>query len=194
LKRLLYILLLITLYSCNEVEVEEVIEKNIVRSSNYSQLIDNGDFEIVKLDNIENYSALLDKMGEIDCIGKTPLLKFEYSNINYELTGFFNNDSIYTQLGAEKVKKPIDNLGKYIETIISKPHNYKTNENKLKRGLVSLSIDKKYSISMTKKVLAHIANEFKKINDHRGKDFFEYRILYEPIDFLSIPPPPPPPK
>ena len=188
--------------------------KKIIKSDDFLKNENQDNLEIINLNDVENFSSLMDSMGKISCKGKTSGLNFIYKDVEYNLTGyvscpstynevacyfrvnhiFVHNDSLYTKIGPKKSKVPIENLGEYLESLISNPNKYRSDENKLKTAIITLNIDDEYPISITKKVLSRIYNEFNKIEKQHEEGFLEYHILYEGYNFLDIPPPPPPTK
>ena len=194
------------IYSCDNFKEKEV--QNELYSQDFKKIKSQNELVIIDLDSIENFSALRKEMGKIACTHKTTGLKFNFMKTNYHITGFaecpmsvsgcyffrnvliIKNDSIIIDKGN---RKPIENLKNEIDSIISKPFNFQHDKDIIKPALIYLYIDDKYPISMTKKVLKEIAEQFKNINSANNPDFFQYNILFESMDFFISPPPPPPP-
>ena len=195
------------LYSCDTFKEKEV--RNELYSQDFKKFKLQNELVIIDLDSIENFSELREKMGDIACARKASGIKFNFEKTNYHITGFaecptsvggcyfrknilmIKNDSIIIDF---KNRRPIENLRSEIDSIISRSYSFQYNKDILEPALIHLYIDDKYPISMTKKVLKEIAEQFENINSSNKPDYFEYDILFESKYFFIVPPPPPPPQ
>ena len=212
-KNLFYILIiLLTLSSCESFEDEgKKLNNEEIYSSDFQKFEIQKNFEVINLDSISDFKELRNQMGKLTCEEKITGMKFTYNDKKYYLTGFaecptfggvacyfrrntiiIKNDSIITGSYNDK-KISIEKLEHELNEIISKPINYQYNKEILKPALIYLYIDKEEDISITKKVLKEIIEQFQKVNSNQKTNFFEFNILFKSFDISNITPPPPPP-
>ena len=204
----LFIILIVSI-SCNSFDEKET--KNEIFSSEFKNYEVQNKLELINLDTIKTYSELRNEMVRIDCSGKVAGLKFNYNQVNYSAVGFsycpnidesacyfspnqfiIKNDSII-KYSNKKNSKPIEYLKTELDTAISKKYNFRYKQDKLRPAVIFFYVEDKHPISVTKKVLKEIIEQFKRINSGKSPDYFEYTILFEGYSFSDIPPPPPPP-
>ncbi|WP_299155942.1 hypothetical protein [uncultured Christiangramia sp.] len=211
-KKILYILIpVLTFSSCESYQEQKEPETQKIYSKRFEELKNEENFRIINIDSCQNFQELTSKMGEFTCNGIMAGLSFTIDDKEYFLTGssecptsnivvcyfsrniiMIKNDSIVTDLFNQE-KIPIEDLKIELNNIISKPYNFKYNEQVLKPALVHLYIDKNQNINKTKKVLKEIVHNFEKIYSNQKNNFFEYNVLFEHFDITNLPPPPPPP-
>jgi hypothetical protein len=208
-KNYFYLIVLLSSFSACEV-LEETTVKSEIASTEFEKLRLKDDLEIIDLSSFENFAELRDAMGKLSCQDINSGLTFEFEEKEYYLTGiaacpdpgvvschfqtiqiFIKNDSIVRESFRNK-KEPIEDLGKELHNLISKPYLFRIKEDIMKRALIHLYIEEKEDIIVTKKVLAEITQQFAKLNSGARSDFFEYDILFTRLDPTNIPPPPPP--
>jgi len=208
-KNLNYILIFILiLNSCSNMSKKKPF--NELYSQDFLKYQSENDIEIINLDSVANFSELRTKMQQISCEGKVSGIRFELNDTRYHITGFsdcptsgkigcyfrrnflsIRNDSLIIGYGKYKKKKPINYLKTELNNIMSFPHNFQYNEDKVKPALIHFYVEDKYPISITKTVLKEIAEQFAALNSKSNLDYFKYSILFESVDVSSIPPPPP---
>ena len=210
-KNLNYLLIFFLIISaCSYLDEKKTL--NELYSQDYKKFQVDHEIGIVDLDSVKNFSELRKKMGELTCEGKVSGLRFELNDTRYHVTGFsdcptsgaigcyfrrnlltIRNDSLL--LGYGKEKEPISYLKTELNNIMAKPHNFQSNENKVKPALIYFYVEDKYPISKTKTVLKEIAEQFSALNSKNDSEFFKYNILFEGYEISNIPhlPPPPPP-
>lgn len=215
-KTIFYIPILFTLLiSCHTNTESELSDdsRTMARFSSYDYLENENrlDFEIINLDELQNFDELLDKMAELSCADKFIGLGFTNHDTIYKLTGFtkcptsdvtscyfrknilrIKNDSLINLSGDWDKLVHIRNLEKEINQISVVEHHFLYNKGILKPALIHLYIESRYPISKTKEVLQEIVKQFKKINSEMGMDYFQYDINFKGYSMLDIPPPPPP--
>ena len=204
-----YIIIFISVCSCNQQEIKPQAQ---LFSQDYLELKKDNKLEIIDLDSVHNYKNLISRMSKIACKDKLSGLKISFKDTIYNIIGYTNcpedntigcyfrrnfitiqNDSLILERSNKGRKEPIGYLKTMIDSIISKPHNYISNEDKLKPALIQFNVEEKYPINTTKKVLREIATRFQAVVKTDNPDFFSYSILFVNYDISKIPPPPPPP-
>ena len=205
------LIILILVSSCSNIEEKKHLQEFF--SNDYKKIQSENEIEIVDLDSFKNFSELRNKMAKLTCVGKVSGLRFMFNKKRYHITGFSNcpssgeigcyfrrnylsirNDSLILGYGKDKKEKPINYLNTELQNIMAKPHNFRSNENKIKPALFHFYVEDKYPISTTKRVLKEIAEQFSAINSKYGSEYFKYSIHFESFDITNIPPPPPPPE
>lgn len=132
------------IYSCNGVHSENSTLKKVVKPADYLKNERQDNLEMIDLDDIENFSSLIDRMGTVTCKEKASALNFNYNDVEYNLMGYVgclttiygascyfrvnriyvHNDSLYMKIGPDQTKVLIQNSGEYTDSLISKPYNY----------------------------------------------------------------------
>jgi hypothetical protein len=204
---LLFVLLMLS--GCGDYDQEEINSVHELNSAAFAKYQEENKLRLVDLDSVKSYGELISIMKNINCEGEIPGLKVVIKDVVYNLTGWagcpnsnevscyfrvnhimIKNDSIVTD---RKNKLPVEQLDEVLREIISQPYTFQFDSDNVRPALISLYVEDKYPISVTKKVLKEIAVEFEKLATANNPDFFTYNILFRSFDYINIPPPPPPP-
>lgn len=209
-KYFLRISVFLILYSCSNIEdgrtQVELYSNSFISSKTKNNI------GMINLDTVESFSELRKAMGKLTCEKRISGLRFEINDSIYNLIGYsdcpisgeigchftpnilnIRNDSLILGHGKEKYSKPISYLKQELNNIIESPYRYYFNEERLKPAVIYFYVDDKQPMSVTKKVLKEIVEEFLLINNSKSTSYFEYSILFIGYDITKLPPPPPPP-
>ena len=215
-KTLLYsFILLILLFSCEQLSNQENIDNALPEVSSYQflEFKKESNFKTIAIDTLQNFGAVIKNMERLSCEGKYFGLSFTENDTIFNLTGYsgcpdvtsiscyFNvnriyikNDSLQGYFGAIDNMISIQHLGEELEQISNNELSFRWDRNVLKPAMIHLFIDDKFGIEKTKTVLKEITREFNKINSvHGAENYFPYFIHFESYSWLDIPAPPPPP-
>lgn len=170
------------------------------------------DFEIINLENISNFSTLIDRMQTLSCEDKYTGITYQFNDTIYHQYGyvecptsgiiscFFNRNTIHIKNDSLKNYRasldsfhPINSLAHQLNTMKHVDYYDSVGEPVLKQILIYLSIEDHYPISKTKEVLAEIEKQFTKANKEKSDNYYRYMIFFEKVSFPDIQPPPPPP-
>jgi len=135
------LLLIITLFSCNQKLEESKSAKNIFLYSSEDIIKSNTQTKNIYLDSLKNYSQLLSKIDSIACNSYVPVVNYSDSDNIFKIVPFYGcstimetscptfrsrifiqNDSILTNFS---IKNPIDSL----EVILKKHLLYLASQN-----------------------------------------------------------------
>ena len=211
-KALLKILLFaLILNSCGK--KKEGFVKSKIYSVDFEKYRDEDRLKIIDLDSIANYGQLISEMERITCDDKVSGLRINSKTTDYFITGFAScptsglvscyfrvinigilNDSIMDSWSKSDETIPIENLKIELDSLMSNSYNLQYGGQILKPAIIWLHMDDEVSISKTKKVLVEIAEQFQRIRNDKGPEYFQYQILFENTDFFPIKPPPLAPK
>ena len=170
------------------------------------------DFEVINLENISNFSTLIDRMQTLSCEDKYTGITYQFNDTIYHQYGyvecptsgiiscFFNRNTIHIKNDSLKNYRaslnsfyPINSLAHQLNTMKHVDYYDSVGEPVLKQILIYLSIEDHYPISKTKEVLAEIEKQFTKANKEKSDNYYRYMIFFEKVSFPDIQPPPPPP-